>query len=344
MTDPRSFLCRALSGLAGCGVALAAPAAPAPAQPTPYPPVNLAVDYQVDPSWPQRSPDAPWAAVCAIAVDRQDQVWIYTRTNPAVQVYAPDGRYLRGWRQDRTDAAAHAIRFDAAGQVWLVDAGLHTVCKYSPEGRLLLTLGVDGEAGTDVAHFNKPTDVAFAPNGDLYVSDGYGNARVVQFDRQGRFVRQWGRLGMEPGQFSIPHAVVCDSKGRVYVADRNNVRVQVFSSKGKLLAVWANLLVPWGLWISPWDEIWVCGSSPMTWRTDPKYPTAPLGCPPKDQLAMRFSPDGKLLQLATFPKAEDGHEKPGELNWFHALALDSQRNLYCGDIIGQRLQKFVRKP
>jgi len=141
----------------------------------------------------------------------------------------------------------------------------------------------------------------------------------------------------------LPHSIVCDSHGRLYVADRNNVRIQVFSPQGKLLAVWKDILVPWGLWVSPKDEIWACGSSPMPWRLDPKYPTAPLGCPPKDQVLMKFNTDGKLLQLWTVPKGEDGQEKPGELNWVHGIALDSKQNIYCGDIIGKRLQKFVPK-
>ena len=318
---------------------LAAASAAAPA----YPRVNLALHYAVDPGWPQRPPDIPWGQMPGLAVDRQDNIWIHTRTNPAVQVYSPAGRYLRGWREENTNSASHGIKFDREGHVWLVDVGLHTVRKYTPEGRLLLTLGTVGESGEDDRHFNKPTDVTFSPNGDIFVSDGYGNSRVVHFDQRGRFVKAWGKLGVEPGQFSIPHAIACDSKGRLYVADRNNVRVQVFNQRGKLLDVWSNILVPWGFWISAKDEIWVCGSSPMPWMTDPKYPTAPLGCPPKDQLFLKFSPEGRVLQLWTLPKAEDGQEKPGELNWLHAIALDSQGNVYLGDIIGRRIQKFVRQ-
>jgi hypothetical protein len=306
-----------------------------------YPRVNLAPHYEVDASWPQRRPDVPWGPVPSVAVDRHDNVWIHTRTNPAVQVYSPEGRYLKGWREDHPNSLAHGVRFDPEGNVWLVDVGLHIVRKFTPDGRLLLTLGTPGEPDEDVRHFNRPTDVAFAPNGDILVSDGYGNARVVRFDRRGRFIRAWGRLGVAPGQFSIPHSIVCDSKGRVYVADRNNVRIQVFDLRGRLLDVWANILVPWGLWLGPGDQVWVCGSSPMPWRTDPKYPDAPLGCPPKDQLFMKFSPQGRLLQLWTLPKGQDGKEQPGELNWVHGIALDSKGNVYLGDIIGQRVQKFV---
>ncbi len=309
-----------------------------------YPRINLAPHYVVDPSWPQRPPDVPWGQMAGLAVDKQDNLWLHTRTNPAVQVYSSDGRYLKGWQEDNPNSVSHGIKFDREGHVWLVDVGLHTVRKFTPDRRLLMTLGTPGEPGEDEHHFNKPTDVAFAPNGDIFVSDGYGNSRVVRFNQHGRFINAWGQLGVAPGQFSIPHAVACDSKGRLYVADRNNVRIQVFNTRGKLLDVWPNILVPWGFWLSPKDELWVCGSSPMPWITDPKYPTAPLGCPPKDQLFVKFNRQGRVLQLWTLPKAEDGKEQPGELNWLHTIALDSKGNVYLGDIIGRRVQKFVPQP
>jgi hypothetical protein len=170
------------------------------------------------------------------------------------------------------------------------------------------------------------------------VSDGYGNARIVHFTKDGKYVKEWGELGVKPGQFSIPHALAIDSKGRLYVADRNNVRVQVFNQDGKLLDEWRNVVVPWGFWMTKTDEIWVCGSSPMQWRKD----DSALGCPPKDQVFMKFHPDGRLLQLWTVPKGADGLERPGECNWVHCIAEDSKGNLYVGDIRGKRAQKFVR--
>ncbi|MCA9152575.1 MAG: hypothetical protein KDA92_24900, partial [Planctomycetales bacterium] len=110
-----------------------------------------------------------------------------------------------------------------------------------------------------------------------------------------------------------------------------------------LLDSWNNLIVPWGFCMRPNDEIWVCGSSPMPWRVDPNYPNAPLGCPPFDQIVMRFNPAGHVLQLISFPKGADGREFPGDLNWVHCVAEDSQGSLYLGDIIGKRAQKFVRQ-
>jgi DNA-binding beta-propeller fold protein YncE len=303
-----------------------------------YPRVSVATGYVVDSTWPKRPASATWEAVSGIAVDDQDRVYVFTRGVPPVQVYDAQGNFLRAWGQD-TIKTAHHIKIDSEGNVWVADIGYHTVQKHTPEGRLLLTLGTKGAPGRDLSHLNMPTDMALTPAGDVFVSDGYGNARIVHFDKNGKFVKEWGDLGSKPGQFSIPHAIAIDSKGRLYVADRNNVRVQVFSQDGKLLDVWSNVITPWGFCITKDDEIWVCGSSPMRWRKEDKV----LGCPPKDQVFMKFNPAGKLLQLWTAPKGKDGFEKPGEVNWVHAIAVDSRGSVYLGDIIGKRAQKFVRE-
>lgn len=338
------FRRRALAALATFALpatlmALAARSQEKRSSPPPYPRINRAISYQVDPTWPQRPPDVAWGHVPGIAVDRQDRVWVFTRAEPPVQVYDASGRFLRAWGSG-VIRTAHHLKFDREGNVWVADIGRHVVMKFTPEGKLLETLGTPDEPGADRTHLNQPTDMAIAPSGDVFVSDGYGNNRVVHFDRNGRFVREWGRLGTRPGEFSLPHAIALDSRGRLYVADRNNARVQVFDTNGRLLAVWENLVVPWGFWVTAKDEIWVCGSSPMPWRPEDTV----LGCPPRDQVFMKFDPEGRLLQLWTVPKGQDGQEKPGECNWVHAIAVDSQGNLYVGDIIGRRAQKFVRVP
>jgi DNA-binding beta-propeller fold protein YncE len=305
-----------------------------------YPKVNVALAYTHDPSWPQKPADFKWAEMSGVAVDAQDRVYIFNRSTPPVQVYEANGKFVRGWGQD-TIKSAHHLKIDHEGNIWIADIGNHVVQKYTPEGKLLLTLGTSGELGRDQKHLNMPTDMAITPSGDVFISDGYGNARVVHFDKGGKFVKEWGELGSKPGQFSIPHAIAVDSKGRVYVADRNNVRVQVFEPSGKLVDVWSNIIVPWGFHMTKNDELWVCGSSPMQWRDS----DGALGCPPKDQVFMKFNTAGKLLQLWTVPKGQDGLEKPGEVNWVHALAEDSKGNLYAGDIKGKKAQKFaLQKP
>jgi hypothetical protein len=309
----------------------------------PYPKIDLATVYEVDPNWPQRPGDVETGETPGVAVDKEDNVYVFVRAKPPVQVYSADGKFLRAWGGDFV-GKAHHIKIDPNdGNIWIADVASHVVRKCTPEGKVLLTLGTPGQRGIDAKHLNLPCDMAISPAGDVFVADGYGNSRVVHFDKDGKFVKAWGSMGVGPRQFSIVHAIAMDSRGRLYVADRNNIRVQIYSQEGELLDSWKDILVPWGFWITDQDEVWVCGSSPMPWITHAKYPTAPLGCPPKDQLFMRFDTTGKLRQLWTVPKGEDGNEKPGELNWLHAIALDSRGNIYAGDIIGRRVQKFVRK-
>lgn len=301
-----------------------------------YPPQPTVIEYAVDPAWPKRPPEfGPPAAVPGIAVDREDRVWCVERGKVPVQVYSVQGELVRSWGQGQF-RSPHSVRIDGQGNVWITDFAAHVVKKLSPEGRLLLTLGTPGKPGEDATHFNGPTDTAIAPTGDVFVSDGYGNRRVVHFDAQGKFVKSWGQYGGGPGQFCLPHQIAIDSRGVLYVADRNSGRIQLFDQQGTPLDQWCHVIMPWGLWITPRDEIWACGSSPQQWFKDGRYP------PPKDQMFLRFSSDGKVRQLWTVPLGQDGKEKPGECNWLHAVAVDSEGNIYAGDILGKRMQKFVR--
>ncbi len=302
-----------------------------------YPKINCAAALEVDAAWPRRPADIAWGAMPGVAVDAADRVYLFSRSDDPVQVYEPDGTFVRTWGRGLFKTP-HGLRVDRDGHVWVTDCGRHVVEKYTPEGELLARLGTDGVPGCDTTHFNQPTDLAFSREGHIFVADGYGNSRIVRFDAEGRFVHAWGELGVKRGQFSLPHSIVVNSQGRVYVGERNNVRVQVFDNQGRPLEEWRNLITPWGMCILPSDEIWVVGSSPMRWGEGDQ-----LGGPPKDQIFMRFDPQGKALALWTVPKCEIGQEKPGECNWVHGVAVDSKGNLYVGDIQGRRVQKFVRR-
>ena len=128
--------------------------------------------------------------------------------------------------------------------------------KFTPKGELLLKLGIKGKAGEDSQTFNKPTDIAWAPNGDFYVSDGYGNSRVVKFTKDGKYIKAWGKPGKGPGEFKLPHSVAVDSKGLVYVSDRGNNRIQIFDGDGNFLRQWTNLGSTQNLFITPSQELW----------------------------------------------------------------------------------------
>ncbi|MFO0956572.1 MAG: peptidyl-alpha-hydroxyglycine alpha-amidating lyase family protein [Isosphaeraceae bacterium] len=299
--------------------------------------------FRVDPAWPRRSDSVPKGEVPGIAVDRDDNVYVLSRTDPPLHIYSADGT-LRKSLAAGLVGKSHGVRIGPDGDIWIADIGRHVVHRLSPDGRVKLTLGTPDSPGCDETHLNQPTDVAIAPDGHSFITDGYGNQRVVHFDPKGKFVAAWGRkdnkAGSQPGEFHTPHAIVIDSKGRLYVADRSNARIQVFDREGKVLDEWRDLIVPWGLWITPEDEIWSCGSTPMPRnRVDVAY-----GIPPKDQIALKFDGVGRIRQIWGIPKGEEGHEQPGDCIWVHCLAIDSQGNLYLGDIRGQRAQKFTRKP
>lgn len=137
-----------------------------------------------------------------------------------------------------TACGAHSIRVDPQGNIWIVDATGHVIYKMNHDGKETMRLGTRGQVGSGSSHFNLPTDIAFAPNGDLYVADGYGGARIVKFSRDGKFMLEWGKRGAGPGEFELPHNIVVDRQGLVYVTDRENERIQIFDANGKFLREW----------------------------------------------------------------------------------------------------------
>ena len=178
------------------------------------------------------------------------------------------------------------------------------------------------------------------PAGDIFVSDGYVNSRVVHFDKTGTFVKAWGKLGTDPGEFSLAHGIGVDSNGRLYVVDRNNARIQVFEQSGEYITEWRNIITPWAIWITPQDEVYVCGSSPSQWRETPARGVQMNGIPPKDQIVVKFDTDGRVGQIWAFPQ---GTTAAGEISWVHGMAVAANGDLYLGDIQGRRVQKFARR-
>jgi len=172
----------------------------------------------------------------------------------------------------------HGLFVDREGNVWATDAvgaqgvataakaGVragHQVFKFSPEGKVLMTLGEAGVAGNDERHFQSPSAVAVAPNGDIFIADGHevnGNNRVVKFSKDGKFIKSWGKTGYAPGEFRTLHAIAIDSRGRVFVADRSNNRIQLFDQEGKFLSIWTQFGTPSGIFFDEQDQIYVADS------------------------------------------------------------------------------------
>lgn len=300
-----------------------------------YPQVPTVVIYDVDPSWPQRPETvAKFGWVSGMAIDRDEQIWLFNKGDDPVQVYKTDGTFVKTWGKGLFQDPHH-LRIDHEGNVWVADFGQHIVQKFDPDGKLLLTLGTRGESGADETHFYRPTDMAVAPNGDVFVTDGYGNRRIVHLDKEGNYIKSWGEYGSQPGQFVLPHAIVMNSEGTLFVADRNSGRIQSFNTDGQVQDVWSNLIMPWGLCLNADGSLWVCGSSPHWWYRNGEYLEF------KDQILLRLSPDGRVLQNYGLPFAADGSQVPGETRGAHCMVQDAQGNLYVGDIYTERAQKFV---
>ncbi|HEY3990027.1 MAG TPA: 6-bladed beta-propeller [Acidobacteriaceae bacterium] len=182
-------------------------------------------------------PSVGWAsgAVSWVAVDDNWNIYEIQRGDKAdpVLVLDREGKVLRSWGKGDYEIP-HSIRIDPAGNVWTVDAGSSVVIKYSPLGKKLMTIKV-GEQPENGGPFNGTTDIAFGPNGRLFITDGYGNARVLEYTADGKRVKQWGKPGAGPGEFRLPHAIQIDEKGTIYVADRENGRIEMFDLDGNFL-------------------------------------------------------------------------------------------------------------
>ena len=227
-----------------------------------YPHEGGLLKYRVDIRFgeePDTMPDGwKFGRVSAVTTDSQGEVYVFQRGKKAdsVVVFDAAGKYLRSWGRGFF-GNPHGIRADKDGNIWCVDNGHHQVYKFTRDGKLLLTLGTKGQTGTTEQTFGSPTDIAWSRNGDFYVSDGYGNSRVVKFNRDGKFLLSWGKPGSGPGEFRVVHSVAVDSKERVYVSDRENNRIQIFNANGEFLKQWTHLGCTQGLYITSKDEMWI---------------------------------------------------------------------------------------
>ena len=262
----------------------------------------------------------------AIVTDSQDRVYLFNRSEHPLIVLDRDGNFLTSWGEDvLTDA--HGMYIDAEDNLYMPVKDSHVVLKYSSQGNLLMTLGSWGQPSDTgwsgdyndpvqraAGPFNTPSDVALAPNGDLYISDGYGNARVHRFSPDGRLASSWGAPGKSaPGEFHVPHGVWVHTDGRVFVADRENNRIQIFSPDGEFLSQWADMARPCDIYIDADDVVYV----------------AEL-----DGFIVVLTIDGKPLSRF------DGPTEAGA----HALWLDSSGDMYVNqNLEGQRLLKYRKR-
>jgi DNA-binding beta-propeller fold protein YncE len=274
--------------------------------------------------------------VAAVGVDAQDRVYAFNRGDHPIAVFDRDGNFLRSWGEG-VFTRAHGVHMAPDDTIWLTDDGDHTVRHCTLDGKVLMTLGVPGEPKPYMSGepFHRCTHTAISPNGELLVSDGYGNARIHKYTPGGRLLMSWGEPGTDPGQFNVPHNICCDADGWVYVADRENHRVQVFDGNGRFETQWNNLHRPNGM----------C----MTGGRDPRIYIGEGG--PSGEINRDWPNIGPRVSIHTskgqvlsrLGKMHAGLA-PGQFTSPHGIAVDQHGNIFVGELSGRSWSRYSQGP
>jgi DNA-binding beta-propeller fold protein YncE len=281
--------------------------------------------YEVVENWAKLPPGREFNAdVAAVGVDAQDRVYAFNRGKHPMVVFDRDGNFLRSWGEG-VFGRPHGVHMAPDETLWLTDDGDHTVRHCTLDGKVLLTIGVPNAPKPYMSGepFRRCTHTALSPRGDLYVSDGYGNSRVHKYSPDGKLLLSWGEPGTDPGQFNIPHNICCDAEGWVYVADRENHRVQVFDGNGRYETQWNNMHRPSALYLHR-------GATPTFYVGEPGGGMAVnQDVPNIGPRVCLYTPKGELL-------ARLGNRPAGlEVGQFispHGLAVDSRGDIYIGEV------------
>ena len=300
--------------------------------------------YELVDGWAKLPEGWSFLDVGGISIDAKDRVYILNRSNRPIMVFDRDGNLLNSWGEGFFNRA-HGSCIGPDGSLYCTDDRNHIVAKFTPEGKLLMTLGTKGQASDSgylrtfdfweslariqrgAPPFNRPTGVAVTPSGEIYIADGYGNARIHKFTPDGKLLFSWGEPGGAPGQFRLPHNIWIDKQGRVWIADRENNRIQIFTARGKFITEWTDVIRPTAIFIDAEETVYV------------------------SELCLRasiFTIDGKLLARW----GNQGKDKETALfHAPHAIAVDSRGDLYVGEVSmtsagvdkgAKTVQKFAR--
>ena len=354
-------------------ILVSATLATAAAQQAAYPkPAELPNPYRLVEGWPTLPASmnqGHWGEVIRVHVAHDGNIWVFHRcfntvppgsavcinrgtANPPILEFDPSGRLLKSFGAGLF-AYPHGFTIDPAGNLWVTDVndaatvlGMSAktadgivmgqeVMKLSPDGKVLMMLGKEGVAGNGPDTFDRPTGVAIAPNGDIFVTDGHypnahKSARVVKFSKEGRFIKTWGREGSAPGEFQDPHDIfIGGSQNRVYIADRRNNRIQIFDQDGKFIAAWTQFGTPSSLFVGKDDTIYV-GSA----FADPAAKKGELrGIVVGD--AINGSLKAFIPDPADLDKLERGSSASG-------IAADDAGNIYAADVAAHNLRKYAK--
>ena len=284
---------------------------------------------------PLKLPDGfNFGEAAGIALNSKGHIFVYHR-GARTQLFEFDqsGKYVREIGKDLYGFSfAHVVRIDKDDNIWCVDEGSNMVIEFNPEGHVILLLGRKAEAveAPPVSHevppardnaFNRPTDIAWDAAGNSFISDGYNNSRVVKVNKDGDWVKSWGKRGTEPGDFNIPHTIATDAKGNVYVGDRTNRRIQVFNGEGQFLRAITGVGEPWAICITP-------GPNQVMYSSDSR-----------PGRIFKLDLEGRILGV--FGKAG---KRPGQFGWIHEIACPAENTLYVGELLNWRVQKLVLHP
>ena len=319
--------------------------------------------------------DAHFGEVTGVAVNSKGHVFVFSRGNTTGPAYAaaaaqlfefgPDGKFIREIGKNLYAwSFAHAVRIDKDDNIWVIDKGSDMIIRFNPQGRVTMVFGRKQEASDEETgplkhpvppkaaedgRFRQPTDVAFDPQGDIFISDGYINSRIAKADKNGNWIKSWGDRGNKPGEFNTPHNIATDAKGNLYVADRGNGRIQVFDSDGKFLRI---MKID-----APVDESArpAIGNKPtlQTYQNvmtmAPGAPWTVCITPPPNQVlytsdafpgrVYKLSLDGKVLGMF----GQSG-KQPRQFGWIHEIACPSENTLYVAELLNWRVQKLILHP
>lgn len=317
--------------------------------------------YDVDDNWAQLPPDLNWNEVSAVATDSRDRVYLFNRGRQPIIVLDRDGTFVDAWGEG-IFARAHGLTIGPDDALYCVDDLNHTVRRFTTDGAWVWTLGKSGKPSDTGATsvdfrsilrvgppFHFPTNLAIAPSGEMYVSDGYGNARIHKFSPDGELLLSWGEPGCGPGQFRIPHGIAVDRMGTVFVADRENSRIQLFTPNGEYVSSWTDVSRPCQVFIDDGGAVYV---AELGFRAGMWPGTSAPGDATGGRVSI-FDPQGALVARWG---GGDRPCEPGDFFAPHDIWVDSRGDIYVAEVVmsagGNRglvspqchsLQKFIRR-
>ena len=309
------------------------------------------IPYQSVPNFLKLPPNLYLGEGIGVATNSKGHVFVYTRSGDTrLFEFDQNGTFVREIGQGLYGFEfAHAVRVDRDDNIWAVDEGTNMIIKFTPDGRVAMVLGRRPEAVYGLSarppgapppppepplpyEFSRPTDVGFDAAGNIFVTDGYGNSRVVKFDKNGRFIKEAGALGSQRGQLNLPHTMAMDANGNVYVGDRSNARVQVFDNDLNVKAIYDNVGNPWAICISPGPHqyLFVSNSIPDNGLAQYRDITGEI---------YKMELDGTIL--GKFGKAG---KQPGEFSTVHEIDCRNPNELFVSEITAWRVQKIILRP